>query len=117
MHANAHQLHDTTPINAHSQFIFRVNRFVKFVCEKQFLKSVFKKRFQMGILISRYSGMFDPDPFENRANAGEDQWLQIENVPIDNSSRKARNKKCSKKNAGKYAGKRERNISGCLSFS
>jgi hypothetical protein len=67
----------------------------------------------MGILISRYSGILYPDPYGDRADAGEDKWLSIENVPSDDSLRKARKKKGSKKNAGKYAGEEKRIFFGC----
>ena len=54
----------------------------------------------MGNLLSRHSGTF-----ADRAIAGEDKWLEIEKVPSDDSARKVMNKKRSKKNPGKYAGK------------
>ena len=62
----------------------------------------------MGNLFSLYSGDFFPDPFGDRPKADEDTWLEIEKVPYDDSSWKATNKKRSKKNASKYAGKQTR---------
>ena len=63
------------------------------------------KAIKMGNLISLYSRAVDSDPFESRTKAGEDKWLNIENIPCEDDSQKEARKIRLKNNASKHKGK------------